>query len=223
MMHNRGFTLVEMLVAIAVSALLVSLVYGAVRIGQRSVNAMNSQTDNTEVMRIGWQFIHDAITRARPASTPDDADDQTGFDGASGGLELVADMPAYVGLGGLMRIGLETVDTDDARQLVLIRQRFDRTGTVDEPAEQRAVLVDDLAHVRLAYFGQDSVDAAPAWHSSWSGMSNLPNLVAVSVKPRNGREWPLLVARPLTGTAPLDEDDSVVDTTVPDDAADDQQ
>ena len=67
---QRGFTVVEMLVAIAVAGLLVSLVYGAIRVGQRSVSALDSRVEQSELMRIGWQFIHDAITHAGPAADP---------------------------------------------------------------------------------------------------------------------------------------------------------
>ena len=42
MRRQRGFTLVEILVAISVAALLVSLVYGIVRIGQRSAGAIEA-------------------------------------------------------------------------------------------------------------------------------------------------------------------------------------
>ena len=53
---QRGFTLVEMLVALGIATLLVSLVYGSIRVGQRSARALDRQVEQAEVMRIGWQF-----------------------------------------------------------------------------------------------------------------------------------------------------------------------
>ena len=153
---QSGFTLVEMLVAISVAALLVSLVYGAVRVGQRSAHALDVQAEDTEIMHIGWQFLHDAVTRARPVSNPEDTEDRTGFHGSDDKLEFVADLPAYVGVGGLIRIRLETARADGEEQLLLTRERFDRSPppAVVPDASEQAVLVEELDSLKIAYFGQ---------------------------------------------------------------------
>jgi general secretion pathway protein J len=201
---QRGFTLVEMLVALSVSALLVSLVYGSVRVGQRSAAALGLQAEEAEVMRIGWQFLHDALTQAQAVPDPDNPRDRTGFHGGQDGLGFVAHMPAYIGIGGPMRIGLNAMATADGYQLLLTRRRLDTTqiSASDEPDEQ-AVLVDNLDRLAIAYFGQLGQSAAPTWHNSWDSVGNLPNLIRISVKPAAAPSWPVLIARPLTGTEPL--------------------
>jgi len=202
--RQRGFTLVEMLVALSVAALLVSLVYGSVRVGQRSAAALGVQTEEAEVMRIGWQFLHDALAQARPVADPDNPGDRTGFRGEPERLSFVADMPAYIGIGGPMRIGLNAMATADGYQLRLTRRRLDETqvSASEEPREQ-AVLVEDLDRLAIAYFGQQARSAAPTWHSSWDSTGNLPNLIRISVKPAGAPSWPVLIASPLTGTEPM--------------------
>ncbi len=201
---QRGFTLVEMLVALSVSALLVSLVYGSVRVGQRSAAALGVQAEEAEVMRIGWQFLHDALAQARPVADPDNPRDRTGFLGEPERLSFVADMPAYIGIGGPMRIGLNAMATADGYQLLLTRRRLDETrvSASEEPGEQ-AVLVEDLDRLAIAYFGRQARSAAPTWYSSWDSAGNLPNLIRISVKPAGAPSWPVLIASPLTGTEPM--------------------
>lgn len=205
-LRHRGFTLVEMLVALSVSALLVSLVYGSVRVGQRSARALGVQTTQAEVMRIGWQFLHNALARARAVPDPSDNQDRTGFQGMSNVLSFVADMPAYIGLGGLMRITLEIEETDTGRQLVLSRRSIDITS--DLPPEdnvERAVLVESLDTLAITYFGQIKGDAAPAWYGNWDNTHRkLPNLLQISVEPTGGPAWPVLIASPLMGAEPLE-------------------
>lgn len=197
-----GFTLVEMLVALSVSALLVSLVYGAVRVGQRSARALGVQTTQAEVMRIGWQFLHDALTQARPVPDPSDPQSRTSFEGMAHTLSFVADMPAYMGLGGLMRITLEIEDTDTGRQLVLSRQRFGTT--MQEDSAERAVLVEELDTLAITYFGLVKGDGVPDWYGNWDdSQRTLPNLLRISVKPGNGPAWPELIASPMMGAQPL--------------------
>jgi general secretion pathway protein J len=201
---QHGFTLIEMLVALSVAALLVSLVYGSVRVGQRSAAALGVQAEEAEVMRIGWQFLHDALAQARPVADADNPRDRTGFHGEPERLSFVADMPAYIGIGGPMRIGLDAMPTADGYQLLLTRRGLDEThkSSSKEPGEQ-AVLVENLNRLAIAYFGKQGRSAAPTWYSSWDSARNLPNLIRISVKPAGAPDWPILIASPLTGTEPI--------------------
>ena len=132
---QRGFTVVEMLVAIAVAGLLVSLVYGAIRVGQRSVTALDNRVEQSELMRIGWQFIHAAIAHAGPARDPARPETRTGFAGTSDQLVFVADMPSYVGIEGPARITLGRVRKFGSDQLLLTRERLDEEPTPADVAE----------------------------------------------------------------------------------------
>jgi len=197
-----GFTLVEILVALSVSALLVSLVYGAVRVGQRSARALGVHTTQAEVMRIGWQFLHNALTQARPVPDPSDVQNRTSFEGAAHSLSFVADMPAHMGLGGLMQITLEIEETPAGRQLVLSRRRIG-TPPQDDSVES-AVLVEDIDTLSITYFGQAKGDGVPNWYGNWDDSHRtLPNLLQISVKPTDGPAWPELIASPMMGAEPL--------------------
>ncbi len=207
MRRQHGFTLVEILIALSIGALLISLVYGAVRIGQRSTTALIDQTGDNEVMRIGWQFTHDALTRALPIPSRDNSDDKTLFIGNPDRIQFVADMPAYVGIGGLMQIALGIETSPKGEQLVLTRQHFDKaTASATAETAQQAVLVDELDGFDVRYFGATDIGVAPSWQSDWPSQVILPNLIQIRVTPKDGEPWPLLVARPLTGTVPLDDE-----------------
>lgn len=211
---QRGFTLVEMLVALGIATLLVSLVYGSIRVGQRSARALDRQVEQAEVMRIGWQFMHDAITRAGRTADPAREHSRTGFEGGPDSLVFIAKMPSYVGIEGTMRISLGRMAAIDGDRLLLTRQRLDLEQTADDGAPpERAVLVDRLGQLRIDYFGQAERGVAPAWHTSWDNPSTLPNLIRIQVKPADGAAWPVLTAAPQNGTEPLDE------SVLPDEAA----
>lgn len=207
--RQRGFTLVEMLVSISIASILIGLVYGTVRIGQRSASAAEASVESTEVMRIGWEFLQDAVRRARPMSDPDDDENRTSFRGEPDALSFVADMPAYVGLGGLMTITVSTQRGRDGDQLVISRQRFDATGeeTPDEDAVQSAVLLDDIEILEIDYFGQRDDDDMAAWHADWREQASLPNLVRVAITPREARPWPVMIASPSAAGPAADTED----------------
>ena len=208
MAGQRGFTLVEVLVGLSVASLLFGLVYGTVRIGQRSASSLNNQVDENEIMRIGWHFLHGAISRARPMPRIGRSSEQnvTGFAGDHDVLEFVADMPSNVGLGGLMTISLGTESRAGKSHLVLSRQRFDRLGRdYDDENLEKAVLVEDLGKLQVRYFGRYERDDEPDWHTRWEDLPTLPNLVEITIEPEGGPPWPVLIARPLTGMTPLED------------------
>ena len=204
---QRGFTVVEMLVAIAVAGLLVSLVYGAIRVGQRSVSALDSRVEQSELMRIGWQFVHAAIAHAGPVLDPARPQNRTGFEGTPDRLVFVANMPSYVGIEGPARITLGRVAKAGADQLLLTRERLDEEPTATSAAQiEQAVLVERLDELRIEYFGQTQRGVPPYWQSQWSDARRLPNLIRIQIRPAGARAWPLLIAAPQDGTTALDED-----------------
>ncbi len=206
---QRGFTLIEMLAALSVASLLVGLVYGAVRIGQRSVSAMDAQVEQSDIMRIGWEFLHNALSRAMPMPNPEDDEDSTSFAGTTKVLTFVADMPAYVGPGGLMHITLGIDEAPSKSQLVLTRQRYEPYEELSaEQPVQRAVLIEDLDRLEIGYFGRLGDDDDASWHDEWIGFDALPNLVRIDVAPSGTKAWPRLVAQPSSGSAPLGENDT---------------
>ena len=207
MQRQAGFTLVEVLVALSVATLLVALVYGAVRVGQRSAMALTEKSEQTEVMQLGWQYLYTAIGQARPFSDAEGNDDRIGFQGGAGHLVLHADVPTYVGISGLVRIELATRAGERGQQLVLTRRGVTAGEATDAPRpSEQAVLVESLDRLQLSYFGAKTRGDAPTWYGSWTEARQLPNLVRISVKPKGARAWPVLIARPLTGSAALGED-----------------
>lgn len=195
---QHGFTLIEMLVALSVAVLLVSLVYGGVRLGYRSLHALDGQVDHNEVMRIGWQYLHDALSRARAIRNPARAGDPTSFHGTTETVTFIADLPAAVGLGGLTEVTVKPIPGTSSRSLRLTRRRFDANETTPSPefAENEAVLVEDLHGIRIEYFGEGDRDETPAWHGHWTGHDTLPRLVRISVQPRDANPWPTIIASP---------------------------
>ena len=200
MKHQRGFTLMEMTIALVVSALLVSLAYGALRIGVRGWEAANTRVDQVDTMRVGWQFLHQALSNTRAVADPLGEHKHTLFDGAAARLKFVADMPSYLGLGGLYVVELIREEDNEGARLLLRRtllSEYRQKNTKNRP--QQAVLVDELQGIDISYFGRLNDAGLAGWQQRWTNQRHLPTLIRIEVRQENGRHWPLLVARPRLG------------------------
>jgi general secretion pathway protein J len=204
----QGFTLLELLVALMVFAALAALVYGTVRIGSRSWQAGTARIEETDALRIGWSFVQRALTGSRPEPSliPDVAG--VHFLGSPTAVEFVADLPAYLGIGGLhvLNLGLEEETADGLWRLVLRRAPLRPTGDADRAGDdagrvQETVLAEHVTGLDLRYYGTVAEDEGevPRWHRQWQGQETLPRLVMMEVQQQGGTHWPLLVAHPRLG------------------------
>lgn len=214
----RGFTLLELLVALMVFAALATLVYGTVRIGSRSWQAGTARIDEADALRVGWSFVQRALSNSRPE--PSLLPDSTGvhFFGAPSAVEFVADLPSHLGVGGLHVLSLRLEGDADAGpwRLVLRRVPLRRLGAADREGTdagrvQETTLADRVTALAIRYYGEVAEGEEQRWHAQWQQQESLPTLVTVAVQLAGGTHWPLLVAhtrlrRPQAGAGAGEED-----------------
>jgi general secretion pathway protein J len=193
-MNSRqyGFTLVEMLIAIALFLLLVSLGYGALRTGIRSMEAADNRIDEINGLRISWKILNRSLNDAVSTSKGHGLI----FSGNSQSVEFISNMPAYLGFGGYYMIRLSIEETDDSKQLL-----FSRVPLVlfedwnDETHLQQAVLVDGIRNINISYYGKLPNTDEKEWQHTWTDRKGLPLLVKINIVRKDGTVWPELTAK----------------------------
>ena len=116
--RQRGFTLLELLIAMTLMGLVLGLLYGGLRLGARSWDAGEQRAERINEM----QAVHDFIRRQIRQSLEVFRNTRQGrvlaFQGESRRLLIVAPMFEYLGQGGLYYIEfdvLQDVDGDVLR------------------------------------------------------------------------------------------------------------
>jgi general secretion pathway protein J len=187
--RHAGFTLLELLVGMAVFAVLASIVLGGIRLGLQSWNAADTKNSAVDEIRIAHGFLRRQIGAARPLAVVRSG--KIVFEGGRDDLVFVAEMPSYVGGGGVHFINL-AVDEDEEGKRLMLRWRplhaFDDSGWPEETELARG-----LSGVTLKYFGALKRNALLAWRDSWREAKQLPKLVKLSVRDAAGDDWPDLV------------------------------
>lgn len=196
----RGFTLLEMLLAISLLVLLTGLAYGTLRIGVRGWEAADVQADHEDALRVGWPFLHQALEAARPEQ--DTTRNSVRFQGDQQSVSWVGELPAHFATGGPRALTLSIIQDpqQDRRQLQLSSQSLNTELASDE-TPQHAILVDDLATLEIHYYGPDTDGRANTWQSSWQQRRQLPMLIRIDISPVGTSAWPSLYAHPYLATA----------------------
>jgi general secretion pathway protein J len=198
-------TLIELVVALALLALIVGALAGALGTGVTASAAVDARAGASETLRVAQTALRRHLGQARPAIWRAGAREQIAFAGEATAVGFTALMPPWPSSGGLylVRIGLE--DRPNGRALVLRRipTAGERADFSFADAPDAAVLAEGVAAIRFSYFGVEDGARAPVWRADWRGQRHLPKLVRLDLQFRDPRApaWP-----PLVVALRLDED-----------------
>jgi len=202
--RERGFTLLEVVVALALFSILMTLVYGALDTAVRAFEAGQERTGEASQRRVVSEFLARNIAAAAPIAVADGREWSLLFGGDAASLHWVAELPAHAGAGGLHELEL-AVEREGGGRALVMRWRalaFDAQGRPSGEFRRR-VLAEDVEHLRLRYLGRDDDGGPLEWREEWSASRRLPLLVELALEPaaRAGAEpWPALRVRPRVDT-----------------------
>ena len=209
--RERGFTLLEILIAMTLLGLLMAMLFGGLRLGTRAWEASGVRSADLARLEAVQGFVRRALSGAYPlvGTSDDDAKRKITFTGTAQAVAFTALMPAHFGVGGFYTITLAVEDGVDGARLVFRRQLY-RSGVEETPApaaagdeEKEKVLLDGISSAGFSYFGASGSDETPSWQDEWQEQKSLPDLVRLSVTFADGdnRSWPELVIAPRISAA----------------------
>lgn len=191
-----GFTLVELLVAFALFALISIMLAGGLRFGVRAWEAGRARTDPTNEVELAQNLLRRELSQA--AAPLDGADAAHAFLGAPDRLAFSAPLPAAAAAGEPYAFLLSAADDAGRTDLALRWHLAGAPVSTGEVGAGSAVLLEDIAAFELAFFGASAPGQPPAWFDRWSGAAGLPKLIRMRVVFPAGdrRLWPDLFIAP---------------------------
>jgi prepilin-type N-terminal cleavage/methylation domain-containing protein len=180
--RDGGFTLIEVLVALAASALVTLVLLQGIRLAAAGLDRHTRAAERLDARQNLDALLRRTLGGA--AAIPRNAGGV--FVGRANSLEFLA-LVEDSGP-GLYRVGLAV----DRGHLILRRALATPAG---DPRAASSILARNLRVFRLAYFGAQAGDASPVWHDSWQQLATLPVLVRVILDADGDPPQPPLVVR----------------------------
>jgi len=212
-----GFTLIELVIAIALVSLLSLLLYSGLRLGTSAWEGVETRADQTSALRVARSFLERELLQARQAQVIVEAQRRFVFAGDTQSLELAAPLSEYVGIPGLYILRLTLANTGKRHQLVLTRWLLNpkvlageeqgpawqplqgkETGTAPPSSSQsdvasaafgRDVLLDNVGELAFSYFGVQEGNLSPTWYPDWIDQPRPPLAVRVHLTSAE-QTWP---------------------------------
>ena len=188
----------ELLIALTLLGVLMTAMLGGLRLGARVWESSVERIDHEGQVFAVRRFLLQRLEEALPIEDIGDGSRAPAFVGGTEGFRLASSMPASLGEGiFLMELGrIDRESAEASGDLVLRWRRWPIDPAVDGGER---VILDDVAGIRIGYFGRRDRDAAPAWHERWRHQRDLPDLIRVDLAfaPNDRRRWPTLVVSPM--------------------------
>jgi general secretion pathway protein J len=200
-----GFTLVELVVAMVLLAVMMLLLYGGLGFSLRAWDAGDARGRTTADRRIGQNFLRRELTEAFPMRWKDATVLKVAFEGETQRLRFVSSRPAGLSAGGLSLVGIEVEDDPDRatrkRNLVMRRAMPDDEAKDWKPLEQaeRSILIADIDTVAFGYFGSVNDFSEPLWTETWPYPGRVPQMVRIRVRTSDGALLPDMVVKLMLG------------------------
>lgn len=212
----RGFTLVELLLAVTLMSLLMALAYGGFRAAGKASERGQVLLEQSGEMRIVQTFIRRQFNQMLPLEFDPDGEDgdlPVKFLGDSHAVQFVAPMPGYLGSGGPQVQRVEVVQGDDGLVLQFSHALYEgfETGYLYE--RDPIVLLDRLPYAQFEFLGLDETGEGLMWTSTWEDGSLLPKAVRLDVEMPEGSQvhWPVLMTGVRVDEAAVSQQGDVVE------------
>lgn len=190
----RGFTLLEVLVALTVMGLMFAVLTGGLRLGGRYQARARQTIERTAEFQTTQRLFRRLLTRAYPLAHEAGDELRFVFGGSRASVRFVALMAAYPGQPGPQLFVFELSENDG----LLLSRRPYLAG--DDPFDdsyfdEDIVLVEGPISGRFSYFEPDIEGTGGLWRDDWTDGGSFPGLVRLSVTRTGDADdpWPDLV------------------------------
>ena len=203
--RESGFTLLEILVGLVLLSIMMSLLFGSIRMGARVWDAGEQRAAELDRMLIVQSFLRRHLATARPVFD-DFSDDEPvfSFTGTENSIQFVSDLPSSARRGGLHRFNLELEKDGGAFILYAKLTAFYPTLDGVDAEIEDVRLLSGVERIAFSYYGVDEfdVDASDAsWMDEWTDKEFMPYLIQLDIRMQDGRAWPTMIVEPKLATA----------------------
>lgn len=205
---SRGFTLIEVLIAMTLLSVMVVLLFGSLRICAQSWELGERKIAEVNEAAIVYNFFQQHLSAAKPLQNDFTEEESTfSFQGDAQTLQFVSTFPASAGRAGMQLFSLQLQEAGaggsraDGAEIKVALTPFFPIAEGEEWHKEEAVLITRISHFALSYFGPDQETGDSRWQDAWLDKDELPRLVKIQIEREDDGFWPAMVIELKTSSA----------------------
>lgn len=187
--RQSGFTLVEVVLAMILVALIMGIAVGGIRMSRKAAENGERRIEATNSIRVTQEFLRKQLARTLPLAFAMDRTEGKNyvFEGVDDEITFVAPMPGYLSKGGpyIQRLSIERGELHFYHRMLL---------SEDEDEGEPVILLDRIRRGHFEFRGIDEEGKLGDWSDEWEDASRTPMMVRVELEfeKSSGFNWPVL-------------------------------
>jgi general secretion pathway protein J len=195
--RGSGFTLIELVIALTLLAVMMTLLWGSLNFAVRSWDTGEARAALAAQQRLSDNFLRREMTSLFPMRWRDANAVKIAFEGERDRVRFASTRAAGTSQPGISIVGLALEDNSETRSRDLVMRRAlppaDARDFSALDEGQRTVLVPGVESAEFTYFGTENDLVDGNWRDSWNVSTRIPQLVKLKVKLAGGEELPEFV------------------------------
>jgi general secretion pathway protein J len=171
-LSDRGFTLLELMIAIAMTAIIVVIVAGAMKLGINSIDGGEKKIDALERMRTSINIIEAQIQSMTNLTYDDDGEKKRYFKAARDSLQFSTDYSIWGGQSGYTVVSYTVESGNDGKQTMKAAENIPGMSNGRETP-----LLGTFDKVYFEYYFKGPTDEKGSWTEDWTDDINVPEKV----------------------------------------------
>lgn len=197
--RSAGFTLIEILVALGLMALLFTLAFGVLRGMRGTIGRGEALINRNDEVRLAQTFLRRQLSHSMglPFERLDDSGLNKIFEADGERIRFVAPMPGYLAAGGPHVQTLEIERGDDGFEILFqheLLNGFDPDESSDD-ARPPIRLLGGMSEAHFEFRGLEDDFSLSDWSEDWDDPQKMPLLVRVVAEfdsDARRQRWPVL-------------------------------
>jgi general secretion pathway protein J len=196
--RNAGFTLIEVMLAMTLLSIMVTLLFASLKICAESWNKGEVKIAEVNEKAVVYQFFKRHLPSIRPLWDDFSGDErQFSFQGEPDKLQFVSIFPASSGRKGLQIFEIVFDKTDEGQVKVMLNPFY---PAIEEQQweEEEVILLEHVERFEISYFGKEDGDIVEddnegVWADQWMEKEYLPALIKINIELENNSFWPEMI------------------------------
>jgi prepilin-type N-terminal cleavage/methylation domain-containing protein len=201
MRNERGYSLIELLVVLALMGFIAIAMSGGIRFGAKVWERTGTQVELLEQTQGAQALLRNLLSTVAPRLFAPGNPNEDTFVGDGARMSFTAPLPPSLGQGGLARFNVTASSENGATALVIAWKP--RHGA---PVQSKQLLLRGAGTIAFSYAAVDATGAI-AWTDSWAADAGTPGLIRIRADFAQSAaiRWPDLIVR-----ARIDRDSSCI-------------
>ena len=200
---SKGFTLIEVIIALTLLSIMVVLLFTSLKICADSWEKGENKITAVNEIAVVYNFFQHHLATAKPLfNTTATGEKSFSFQGNSQSMQFVSAFPASAGKPGLQLFSVSLLEEDNDQFINVALVPFINLAEDENPSKEEVTLIKHVNEFTLSYFGSEDGMTEGSWNEEWVNKTVLPSLIKINITLANGYFWPeMIFDLKVTGTS----------------------